>query len=253
MLNKGFFLAWTLGLAGAATASPIVHQKFKHDGIYYHAVIADLNSGKFSAGMAHSPRLTSVWNLISQDQPLVAITGTFFAPRGGIPVADVVLDGRLVARGSRGSGIGVDWAGNVKIFDAGFQQVFDWNPYQWGLRGAVRVVSNRQVQPNPKAQNFTDKRIWGNASRTGVGLTAHNKLVFIATQHSVTLSQLGRAMVSRGIVDGISLDGGGSTCLYYDGSLLIPPKRQLSNLFVLKMSPTYLAERKGTKVASAAP
>jgi exopolysaccharide biosynthesis protein len=44
---------------------------------------------------------------------------------------------------------------------------------------------------------------------------------------------LGKAMKSRGVQDAVSLDGGGSTCLFYQGSLVVPPQRKLSNLFVL--------------------
>ena len=57
--------------------------------------------------------------------------------------------------------------------------------------------------------------------------------MFFATTSKVTLSELGRAMTSKGIRNGVSLDGGTSTCLYYNGSMVIPPGRQLSNLIVV--------------------
>jgi hypothetical protein len=40
-------------------------------------------------------------------------------------------------------------------------------------------------------------------------------------------------MKKLGVVNGVALDGGGSTALYYRGSLVIPPNRRLSTLFAL--------------------
>jgi exopolysaccharide biosynthesis protein len=225
--------------ASGALGSPIGYESFRHGPAKYHVVTADLSSGRIRARTVHSPRLTSVWSLISQQQPTAAITGTFFSPGSGHPVADLLVDGRLVANGSRGSGIAVDWTGGVRIFDANYQHRMEWADYQWGLRGAIRVVHAGKVQPNPQAQHFTDRRLWGKAARTGVGLTENGKLVLVATTGQVTLSELGRAMVARGVRDGLSLDGGSSTCLYYRGSLVVPPGRKLSNLFVLSEAPPY--------------
>ncbi len=224
-------------LGGGGAAGTIGYDSFVWAKARYHVVTANLASGRVRAGTVHASRLTSVWGLVAQAKPLAAITGTFFSPASQRPVADLLVDGKLVAKGSRGSGIGVGWFGDVTIFDSPYRTQFDWTQYRYGLRGAVRIVNRGKVQADPKAQRFRDRRIWGRAARTGIGLTANGKLVLVATARPVTLSELGRAMVSRGVRDGISLDGGGSTCLYYRGSLVVPPKRKLSNLFVLSPAP----------------
>jgi hypothetical protein len=227
-------------VAAKKAPGPIAYESFLRGRALYHMVTADLSSGVVSAGTVHSPRLTSVWNLLNQTStPTVAITGTFFSPQGGSPVADVLVDGSLVASGERGSAVGVDWYGGVSIFDTRFRQKVDWDKYRFGLRGAVRVVTDGRVRPNPKAQRFRDSRIWGRASRTGVGLTKSGKLVLFATKGNVTLSELGKAMVAHGVQDGVSLDGGSSTCMYYRGSMVIAPNRKLSNLFVISRKAPY--------------
>lgn len=216
-----------------AQQKPIAYETFVHDQKGYHLVTVDVQSELVSPATVHSKRLTSVWNMIKQTQPAVAITGTFFAPGCERPVADVLVDGKLSAKGDRGSVIAVDWFGKVKIFDSKFRQKIDWSMYRFALRGAVRVITNGKVNPNPKAQHFRDRRIWGRAARTAVGITKSGKLVLVATRSAVTLSELGKAMASRGVVEGISLDGGGSTCLYYRGSMVISPARKLSNMLIV--------------------
>lgn len=220
---------------------------------YFHAVVADMNGERVTAEAVYRPRLTGVWNMISDTQPVASITGTFFAFENQKPIADVVVDGELVATGRRGSILAVDWFGKVKIFDAKFKQEVDWFPYRYALRGLVRVMTDGKVSPNPQAQQFKDKRIWGKAARTGIGLTKHNKLVMVATKNSVTLSELGNAMKKLGAVDAVALDGGGSTSFYYRGDMLIGTSRPLCNLFVLhERSPVDMAYQKHIrKVAQA--
>jgi exopolysaccharide biosynthesis protein len=234
-------------VASGPLGPPIKYDTFGYGRNRYHIVVADLSSTTLSAGTMHSRGLTSVWKMIGREQPIAAITGTFFAPRQQKPVADVLVDGKLVANGARGTAIGVNYNGNVKIFDQGFGQTTDWLKYRFGMRGAVRVISSGKVSPNPKAQKFRDRRIWGRAARTGLGITKYGKLVLIATTNKVTLSELGKAMRSRGVMEAVSLDGGTSTCLYYKGAMVVRPGRKLSNLFIISKRGVVAAANSSSK------
>jgi hypothetical protein len=227
-----------VALVGAGHKSPsLSYQLMAHGHARYHVVTADMRSGRFDAKTVYSPNLISIWTLLGRGKPVAAITGTFFSPRSQQAIADVLVDGTLVARGSRGSAIGVNYYGGVKIFHDSFRKRTDWGEYRFGLRGGVMLIRDGKVCPDPKAQRFRDRRIWGRAARTAIGTTKSGKLVMVATRSAVTLSELGKAMASRGVSDGISLDGGGSTALFYQGSLVVPPKRKLCNLFVLSRRP----------------
>lgn len=246
------FLA-LLGSAGAQTAyaEPVARISKKIEGSWHHAVIADLNSGLVSAEVVHTEQLVSPWKLIGMRQPIAALTGTFFAWETGRPIAEVLVDGTLVSQGRRGTALGIDWNGAASIIDAPFGREIDWLPYRFGLRGAVRLVRDSVVSPDPKAQGFKDSHFWGNATRTGAGITRHGKLILMATAKPMTLSRFGRAMVEMGAVNAISLDGGGSTMLYYKGEMVIPTRRPLSNLLVVKAGgpiafrPPSLAQNQG--------
>lgn len=233
------FLAAVLTAVGpvASPATSIGYEKFRHGKAWFHEVKADLNSLNVSTETMHRPGLASFWQVIRPAPPTVAVTGTFFGPRGGYPVADVLVDGHLTAVGHRGSAIAADWTGKVHIFDTRFAQPVDWSKYRFALRGTVRLITKGRVMPDPRAQRFRDPRIWGRASRVAAGMRPDNKLVLVATTHPVTLSELGKAMRARGVVDAVNLDGGGSTLLYYRGRLIVPPRRAVSNLLVLRERP----------------
>jgi hypothetical protein len=220
-------------------ARPIAYGTIGYNKAIFHVVKADLSSGLVQPEAVYNPGLVSSWKLVAGSNATVGITGTFFAPRSGYPVGDVLIDGDLKVKGARGSAIGIDHFGGVKIFDTKFGQEYDWSQYRFGIRGVVRIVSNGVVNPNPKAQRFRDRRIWGKASRTAVGMDTNGKLVLMATKRDVTLSHLGKAMLSQNVVEAVSLDGGSSTCLYYRGKMVIGADRRLSNMFVLQEKPAY--------------
>lgn len=228
-----FLTAALVAGTAKAAARPIAYQSFKRGNAYYHAVIADLSSGRVQPRTVLNESLVSPWSLIAMAPPTAAITGTFFAPGVGTPVADVLVDGDLMVRGNRGTAVAVDYLGKVHILDRPYLRKVDWQGYRFGLRGTVRLVTNGKVNPNPRAQRFRDPAIWSPNPRTGIGLTKAGKLVLMATRNAVSLSEFGRAMVARGVRDAVSLDGGGSTCLYYRGAMVVKTQRRLSNLFAL--------------------
>ncbi|MCH8979657.1 MAG: phosphodiester glycosidase family protein [Armatimonadetes bacterium] len=236
-LTTALLLAATIAPATVEHARPIRYQSFQEGYVYYHAVLADMSADQVTAEAFYASKLTSAWKMIGVRQPAAAITGTFFGHKSQQPVADVIVDGQLVARGHRGSAVGVDWYGKVHIFDTPFEQPIDLYEYKHLLRGVIRLVRDGKVSPNPKAQHFKDPRLWGKAPRTGIGLTGNGVLVMMATNNRVTLSQFGRAMKKLGVRDAVALDGGGSTMLYYRGELVLEPRRNLSTMFILHERP----------------
>lgn len=236
MIRPARVLAFALGALVPPVAfctEPVSYTSALRGRALYHFVTADLSGETVSAETRFFPQLTSMKNIWGDDQPIAAITGTFFAWENQRPVAEVVVDGDILCPGRRGSVLAVDWFGKVHIFHPSFRQELDWFPFRYGIRGAVRLIEGGKVSPDPKGQRFRDKSIWGKASRTAVGTTADGRLVLAATKSGVTLSQLGNAMAANGVTDAVSLDGGGSTALFYRGKMVIPTGRPLCNIFVL--------------------
>lgn len=211
----------------------ISYSSFQSGRAYFHQVTVDLNNATVSPEVVLADRPTSIYGFTQNDMPAVAITGTFFNTWSAYPVGDVVVDGKQVASGQRGSMIGVDWNGSVEIVDTAFKQPVDLSKYRFALRGAVRLIKGGVVAPNPKAQKFRDPRIWGRASRCAIGINHKGELAMFATKYNVTLWELGSALHKRGIVEAISMDGGGSTSFMYRGEALIHPGRGISNMFMV--------------------
>jgi len=226
-------VAGSISASAQGNSPPIRYTSFIQGKALFHLIVADLTNDLVSVETKFASSLTPVRKLLQEDDPVAALTGTFFAWENEKPVGDVILDGELVAKGRRGSALAVDWFGKVHIFHPRYREVVDWFPYRFALRGAVRIVQNGKVDPDPRSQHFRDKSIWGRAARTAVGVSGDGKVILIATRSAVSLSQLGWALVGKGARDAVSLDGGGSTTMYYRGKMVIPSGRRLSNMFVL--------------------
>lgn len=235
-------LAATLVAAPRAEAGKIAHWVLASGGHRYHVVQADTTEGFVATRTVLRHGRVSPWEFVRRERPRVMMTGTFFAMQNGTPVADVLIDGILAAKGNRGSALGIRPDGTIALWDKPFKRKEEWDGYAYGLRGAVRVVTKGKVHPNPKAQRFKDPAIWGQAARTAVGLTKGGKLLLVATKERVTLSGLGKAMVKAGATDGLALDGGGSACLYVDGKMVVSTSRPLSNMLVLTESAVALEQ-----------
>ncbi|MCC6686846.1 MAG: phosphodiester glycosidase family protein [Fimbriimonadaceae bacterium] len=236
MWNKASLSLWAFvaaSLASAVQLHPVEYQVVRWNNFAFHSVSVDLRSEQVSPAVIHSSRLESIWSLVQEDTPTVAVTGTFFHPTSASPVGDIVVDGKQTAEGYRGSVVAVDWYGDVKIFDSVFEKAIDWSPYRFALRGTVRIIRDGIVAPDPRSQKFRDPRVWSRAERCAVGTTNDGRLIIFATNHAVTLSELGKAMLQVGATNAVNMDGGTSAALLYRGDLKVRPARKLTNLFVV--------------------
>lgn len=236
MWTRALLSLWAATVASLASAvqlHPVEYQVVRWNHFAFHSVSVDLASEQVSPAVIHSTKMESIWSLVKEDTPAVAITGTFFNTDSASPVGDIVVDGKQTAEGYRGSVVAVDWYGDVTIFDSPFAKAIDWTPYRFAIRGAVRIIRDGVVAPDPRGQRFKDPRVWSRAERCAVGTTGDGRLVIFATNHAVTLSEIGKAMASTGVTDAVNMDGGTSACMLYRGDLKVKPGRKLTNLFVV--------------------
>jgi hypothetical protein len=238
-MNKGLVLIALCAVGTSASSDNIAYVGRKINGAWYHAVVANLDSDHVKvSGLVNKTvgRAEPIWQMIGRSQPDVAISGTFFDTRSKRPIGTIVIEGENKVDGFHGSCLAVDHFNQAAILDPKWGRKFDMSLYRFVVRGGVRLLTDSELKLYPKAQKFKDPRVFSPARRIGVGVTKHNKIVFVGTDASVTLSGLAKAMKELGARDAIALDGGGSAAMYYRGKMLMKPNRGMTNLLTLSQA-----------------
>jgi len=171
--------------------------------------------------------------ICARARPVAAITGTFFSKTSLLPIGDIMIDGRLVHFGGMGSALAITPDNRASFHRIPYGRRQDWGPYETVMAAGPMLVEGGKVALAPSHEKFHDPHVLGRASRTGVGLTAHNKLLMVATRENVSLWEFAKIMLKLGCTDAINLDGGSSTGLYYRGSMIVRPARTLVNLLAV--------------------
>lgn len=85
-----------------------------------------------------------------------------------------------------------------------------------------------KITGNPSDENFTEAKILTQvARRSFIGTTKDNQLIIGTVSASV--SELKNIVKEMGLVSAMCLDGGASSGLYYNGSYLSSPGRNVNN------------------------
>lgn len=106
---------------------------------------------------------------------------------------------------------------------------------KWKMKTAVSggpvLVQNSQVQvTNNEEWKFAGKAIDDRHPRSAMGYTADDQLILLVIEgrfpgkaEGATLTQTAEMLVTLGCVEGLNLDGGGSSCMLVNGKETIQP------------------------------
>ena len=178
-------------------------------------------------------RSESFRHMLGRVQPAAAITGTYFSLRSLLPVGDIMIDGKLVHQGEVGTAVCFTAGNSVFFVPYSAQQKRDWAGCEFVLRGGPRLLSGGEICLYARGEGFRSASLFARNRRTALGLTRDHKLLLVATNQRVYLSELARAMKALGAVDAMCLDGGTSSALYYRGSFPVQPGRQLTHALIV--------------------
>lgn len=217
--------------------APVAYYKTVKRGIPLHVVQADLNSPSLRVTVATAGNGIGTrdrWSsMIYRTHPTAAITGTYFDPRTAVPVGTIVVGGQFVHQGYVGSAF-VFSPPNAAILPAAVDTL---QQFETVLRAGPRLLVNGKVLIEPWKEGFRDPAIYARKRRAVVGITRHNKLVFVAVDRPVHLRPLAHALRDLGVVDALCMDGGSSAGLYHRGKTRVLPKRSLTNLLLIYDTP----------------
>ncbi len=111
------------------------------------------------------------------------------------------------------------------------------DPIQWSdirstLGAGPLLVQGGKNILDAKKEGFTDNKFIGAAQRSFIGVTKEQVLI-LGTVPDVTLKELAEILLKLDIQDGMNLDGGASSALYFKGQVVTKPSREISNAIVI--------------------
>lgn len=231
----------TIVMAQNVLASHIALQSRMANGVRIYVVIANLNepvvsvrpvlaAGFDSASGTYTNE--SFAGMVRRAKPVAAINGTFFDKHTFKPVGSIVIDGKLVHDGDRGTAVCFLDEGRVdfRLVSGTLGSRLDWTGCRMVLCCGPTLLIGNQMRLHPRAEGFRDPHLYMRMNRSALGTTKPGKLVLVTTRTGVTLHQLATIMKSLGAVNAINLDGGASSALYYRGRIVTAPGRKLTNI-----------------------
>ncbi len=105
-----------------------------------------------------------------------------------------------------------------------------WDEVQEAVGGGPRLVENGVVRITGSEEKFRNDVLRSRAPRSAIGITANRKLLLVAIDGrqpgysiGMTLEELARFFLKLEAVDAMNLDGGGSTAMVVEGSVVNSP------------------------------
>lgn len=182
-------------------------------------------------------------SIAKRNNAVVAMNGTFFdAYTSGsykAPYGYIVGKGKLLkdSPADRRTVFTFD-SNNLAQLVPGlsFKEHFLQGKSTGAVQAGPRLLVNGKVALDVKKEGFKDPKILtGGGARSALGITKDHKLILLTTG-GATIPQLAEMMKQAGAYQAMNLDGGASSGLYYNGSYLTAPGRQISNAIIVKLS-----------------
>ena len=179
-------------------------------------------------------------NIVENPSAIAEDNGAVFAINGdyyGFRDSGIIIRNGVIYRDSGArTGLAFYLDGHVEVYDetaTTAQELLDsgvWNTLSFG----PAIVENGETVDGIESvevdTNFGNHSIQGDQPRTAVGVIDDNHLVFVVVDgrspgysKGVTLTGLADIMLGLGATTAYNLDGGGSTTMYFNGSLVNNP------------------------------
>jgi exopolysaccharide biosynthesis protein len=186
------------------------------------------------AGDAYGTNITETTSAIADaNDAIFAINGDYY----GFRDTGIVIRNGVVYRdeGAR-DGLAFYTDGHVEVYDetatTAEALVADgvWNTLSFGPALVEQGVIVDGIENVEVDTNFGNHSIQGEQPRTAIGVIDDNHLVFVVVDgrsagysRGVTMTELADIMVSLGAETAYNIDGGGSSTMVFDGSLVNDP------------------------------
>jgi len=242
MKFKGIAI-WTVVLfiffISALNADEVFYQKLKLEGVRVHVVTVNLNSPNVRVKPVLAQRNNGLrnpaeyfWQFIYRLTPKAMINGTFHDTKTYNLAGTVILDGKIKSFYRRGVAIIFNSDNRIDFLPAKYldrKQLFGVD----AITAGPTLLLRGKLSLSPRNEGFFDPALYRRAKRSALGKTAGNKFLLVTVDNPIYLKKLASIMRKLKCVDAVSLDGGGSSGLYYRGKTLTRPIRPITNVVVV--------------------
>lgn len=123
--------------------------------------------------------------------------------------------------------------GSKVTYDVNFSDMegrkLDWSQVHTAVGAGPRLVQNGVVSLHQTEEGFKDpKIITGGGARSGIAILKDGSILLAAVP-GATMKQWAQIMVQLGAQQAMNLDGGASSGLWFQGSSVVSPGRELSS------------------------
>ena len=245
-MKKCILLAFSLLLTYSAFAQGTSLTKMELLGIPFYVVIVDTSEADVTAQLPegfYAPfyyRSERFQSMLQRSRPEVAITGTYFNTRNFKPIGDIVVDGGTVHTGVMGTAFIIDKDRNSTIRDVKWNNPPDWSQTKLVVACGPRLVEDGDLVPNmierARDSGFSERAVFTWSRRIALGVISQTQIAFVITLKKANIWTMAKIMKGLGCEEAMSLDGGSSCGLYYQGKLLVKPHRNPTNIIVVNNS-----------------
>jgi hypothetical protein len=192
--------------------------------------VLTINSGYVQAGVSlytpdwgatYTPLVDNEIVVTVRNQQVVQQQRLATAGSGTVPIP---RDGYLLAlRSDSTTAAALPPGTELALSSQAQPTAFEQYPHVMGA--GPLLLRNRQIVLDAKQEGFSPNFIQGTAPRSVMGVTENGEWLIVAIQNRVggrgpTLSETAQLMQRLGCIDALNLDGGSSSSLYLNGSLL---------------------------------
>jgi uncharacterized protein YigE (DUF2233 family) len=183
----------------------------------------------------------SFQGLIRKSRPEAAINGIFYDTQNFSPIGDIYLYGQKVHAGwDIGTAFIITLDKKAMIKDVRWYKSDNWLNTRLVIVCGPRLVEDGQIVSNiierARATGFRDNKIFAKTRRSALGIIDESHIIFVTTINKADVWTMAKIMRDLGCINAISLDGGSSSGIYYQGDLLVKPRREMTNIIVINNS-----------------
>lgn len=204
-----------------------------------NVVTVDTNNPNIRFDVAKGNDQLAGWeefqSILDRTKPAAAINGNFFnayaeTQSAMIPWGYIIQNGEKINRGSNEGSFAVTFDREI-IVDRG--KAFSKDKIETMVQAGPFLVENGEAVFDPESSQFQQDRININpAQRSAIGIRPDGQVVMV-TGSGLRTVELADIMQALGCHAATNLDGGASSALYANGSIITPPGRNLNTVLLV--------------------